>query len=249
MKSLIHVLERVISLMCVGVAFPLLVDASDSGRFVIQPEGELGLKGRATLRSWRFESRQVLGSVELEASLEEINGLIDRVDTMLRKRPRVTKRDANLSMCGPLQIQVSVPVGSLTSGNPGMTRDMYKALKKNQFPMIRYEFTRLVGIPVPQKTDTLVTRFKLKVEGTLEIAGKKKSILMDVMVERHKNDRFKIFGKKRVKMTDFGITPPSAFFGLIRAHDQVDIIFDLALDWIPQRGKVGNAATASRTTS
>ena len=216
-----------LAILMVTASFPLLTEAADLARFVIHPESELELRGRATLRSWRFESHQVEGSVELEASLEDLDTLIDQSIQMIRTGADVNLRDLDLAS-GPPRIQVTIPVSSLTSGNSRMTRDMFRALKKDQFPTIEYEFSRLIGISLQQGADTSVTCFKLKTEGTLEIAGTRKVIIINVTATRHKKDHFKLFGQKRLKMTDFGITPPSAFFGLIRAHDPLDIVFDLS---------------------
>ena len=38
---------------------------------------------------------------------------------------------------------------------------------------------------------------------------------------------YKITGSKKLSMFDFEITPPTAFFGLIKANDTLEIYFDL----------------------
>ncbi len=225
MRNPKRVLEGFIILLA---SFPLLAMASEQNLFVIGSDSEMHLQGRATLRKWRFESHEVTGFVKLEATPEDLKLMIQSVETALRSGVEVILQDLGLQMCNSPRALVTVPVGSLANRSSAMTRDMYKALKKEQFPVIKYTFSRLIDVRVIPGADTSITRLSLTTEGVLEIAGVRKFIEMDVLVEHDKN-RFKVFGEKRVKMTDFGIDPPSQFFGLIRVRDEVDVIFDLVV--------------------
>lgn len=42
------------------------------------------------------------------------------------------------------------------------------------------------------------------------------------------------------RMTDFGIKPPTAFFGLLKARDDVTVRFDLRVRQDPKRVVAGN---------
>lgn len=205
-----------------------LTGEADAESFTALPESRVQLNGSATLRRWRCENRQVSGFVEVGLSLQDIH----RLETALLNGADLTAPNLDLPVSSPPRARITVPVRSLICGNDAMERDMYGALKAEQFPTIEYEFSHVESVAVLQEAGAI--RFKIQTEGILEIAGSRQVVRMDVTIERQGEDTFKIFGKKRVKMTDFGITPPSAFWGLIRAHDPVDVIFDLLVGTHPR---------------
>jgi hypothetical protein len=65
--------------------------------------------------------------------------------------------------------------------------------------------------------------------GELTLAGEQREIEMVVVAERLADGRFTLVGSRELKMTDFNITPPSALFGLIKAKDTVEVVFDLMI--------------------
>jgi len=67
------------------------------------------------------------------------------------------------------------------------------------------------------------TRFKL--EGTLSIRGSNKPVAFEAVVLPKGKDRLEIDSTARLKLTDFGIDRPSAFFGLIGTKDEVILRF------------------------
>jgi polyisoprenoid-binding protein YceI len=80
------------------------------------------------------------------------------------------------------------------------------------------------------------TRFEL--EGTLSVRGNSRQVACDVVVLTHGKDRLEIDGTARIKLSDFDIERPSAFFGLIGTKDEINLRFLL---W-PERA----AATESK---
>ena len=40
-------------------------------------------------------------------------------------------------------------------------------------------------------------------------------------------DEVRVTGSTRLRLTDFGIEPPTKFFGLVRVHNEIDVHFDL----------------------
>jgi hypothetical protein len=51
-----------------------------------------------------------------------------------------------------------------------------------------------------------------------------------VAAQRLSPTRFRIRAELPLKMTDFGVTPPTALFGAVRAHDALEVRFDLTLE-------------------
>ena len=83
------------------------------------------------------------------------------------------------------------------------------------------------------------TRFQL--EGTLNLRGRAKPVLFEVVVIQNGKDRLEIDGRAQLRMSDYGIDRPTALFGLIGTKDEVVLRFLL---W-PER----TAATVSKKTA
>jgi polyisoprenoid-binding protein YceI len=67
------------------------------------------------------------------------------------------------------------------------------------------------------------TRFEL--EGTLSIRGNSRQVACEIVVLTHGKDRLEIDGISRIKLSDFEIDRPSAFFGLIGTKDEINLRF------------------------
>jgi polyisoprenoid-binding protein YceI len=67
------------------------------------------------------------------------------------------------------------------------------------------------------------TRFQL--DGTLNFRGSAKPVVFEVIVIQNGKDRLEIDGTARLRMSDYGIGWPSAFFGLVGTKDEVVLRF------------------------
>jgi len=110
-----------------------------------------------------------------------------------------------------------------------MDSDMRKALHADKYPTIEYVFHNIEQAAVQVNTHSHDARFKLRVDGKLNMAGVGRQIAMDVFVMRNSERHFLVHAETTLLMSDFGVTPPVALFGLIKAGNQVRVIFDLDL--------------------
>jgi polyisoprenoid-binding protein YceI len=104
-----------------------------------------------------------------------------------------------------------------------MDDNLYKALKANDTPEISYILATFDTAPGE------VDGFTLKTNGTLAIAGKENKLTMDVVAVRLPDGSVKATGVVPIKMTDFGIKPPTAMFGTLRTGDEVKVNFALTV--------------------
>ena len=105
-----------------------------------------------------------------------------------------------------------------------MNSDMREAMKEEEFPLIRYSLITASLLSGDVETSTAII---FNTVGTLSIAGRSKRVEIPVNAERLPDGKFRIAGSSQLSMFEFGITPPTAFFGLIRAHDRLVVHFDL----------------------
>lgn len=122
------------------------------------------------------------------------------------------------------EVVVRVPVRAFDCGNARMTTDLQEALKMEDHPNITFELVHAtVGTPL----DTSGTWRRIRVLGTLTIAGTKRLVNLEARghtIDRH---RFRVRGCRALRMTHFNIDPPTKAFGLIKVKDRVVVQFDL----------------------
>ena len=95
---------------------------------------------------------------------------------------------------------------------------MAEALKAKQFPEIRYEMTQ----PVPSSASA---SFAVKAHGKLTIAGVTRDAIIDVQATRNADGKYTFIGTAPIRMTSFGIKPPTAMLGTIKTGDDVKVTF------------------------
>jgi polyisoprenoid-binding protein YceI len=104
---------------------------------------------------------------------------------------------------------------------------MQQAMKQKEFPTIEYRMKEMVL----KEPHTSGTPFVFDTKGELTVAGVARTNLMQVAIDRVDKDKLKVTGSTNVKMTDFGIQPPSPKMaaGLIKTGDDVKITFEWLL--------------------
>jgi polyisoprenoid-binding protein YceI len=119
----------------------------------------------------------------------------------------------------PAKAIVTIPVTSIKSDHAKMDKLMANALKAKTNPEIRYEMT--------QATPKNVTAagFVLETRGKLTIAGTTKDVAFDVQGSRNADGRYTLVGQAPIKMTAFGIKPPTAMMNTIKTGDDVKVTF------------------------
>ena len=98
---------------------------------------------------------------------------------------------------------------------------MQNALKASQHPSIEYAFQHLQQAALQWNPPNHQARLKLNVIGKLKMAGVERPITMEVIVWRDSRGNVVAHSQAALLMTDFGVTPPGALFGLIKANDHV----------------------------
>ena len=96
----------------------------------------------------------------------------------------------------------------------------YKALEGDKHPKITFKSAENISVSANTAT---------KIKGQLSIAGKTKEVELPFTLQDASDSTVKIAGKMPVKMSDFGIDPPTAMMGALKTGDEVVISYDLTL--------------------
>jgi polyisoprenoid-binding protein YceI len=128
---------------------------------------------------------------------------------------------AALGAKAPARVTVTVPVASLKSAHEGLDKNLRKALKADKNPAIVFELRSyaLKGEAV-------------EAEGELAIAGQRRAAVLSSRWEARDGKLF-LEGSQALKMTDFGVAPPSMFMGAVKTKDEVTVRWRLELAPVP----------------
>lgn len=115
-------------------------------------------------------------------------------------------------------LEVQVNTRSIKSGKSAMDEKTYEALKADKHPEIRFKADQLK-----------ITGEKIKGKGSLTLVGKSELIDIEADILSRNGNQIQLQGTVRIKMSDFGVEPPTAMFGSIRTGDEVSIKYDILI--------------------
>ena len=113
---------------------------------------------------------------------------------------------------------------SLRSAKSGLDKNLWKNLRADEFPAIRFHLAKYDVAPAGASPDTL----RIRAEGTLEVAGATRPDTLDARAYRTAQGLW-IEGDEPLLMSDFGIRPPTMMMGTLRVKDRIVVRYRLLL--------------------
>ena len=188
--------------LALAVLLPAIAGTLTRSPIDMQPESRLWIAGTSTVRSFQCQA------TAFDAKIESApNGAV----------AAVLAGDKAVS-----SVTVTVPVEKLDCKNGTMNEHMRKALKASQNPTIvfkvdTYELTR--GNDVVDVT----------LNGTLTIGGTEKPVTINAQAKPGENGTLLVSGTREVRMTEFGLKPPTLMLGTMKVDERVKVGFDIVL--------------------
>jgi len=188
------------------LALAILVPASGAWtvaneQLVLQPQSRLWIDGTSTIRSFTCKAGEV-------NALVEVNGA-NAIPSLLTGEK------------GVKAVQVTVPAEKMDCGNGKMNDHMRNALKVTENPTITFSLT---NYDVTKNADGISGT----INGTLDLGGVKKPISLQA-TGANEGGMLHVNGVYELKMTDYGLKPPTLMFGRIKVGETVKVGFDLLL--------------------
>jgi polyisoprenoid-binding protein YceI len=114
-----------------------------------------------------------------------------------------------------------VPVDSMDGGRgSSMNTKIFDAFQSSQNPFVQYKQNQPATISETSEQNV----FTITSIGTLSMAGTDKPVTIEC-TGTIENDNLAITGSKDLKISDYGMVPPSAMFGQIKTNDNVVVSF------------------------
>ena len=158
--------------------------------------GEIKIEGTSTLHDWTATTTGLEGQARF--ILE--NGVPKGID----------------------KLEVSTKVKSIKSEKGStMDKNMYKALKADNHPVIRFKLTKANYL---QKVGSEI---QVSITGDLTVAGTTRTITISGKGKSGANS-LDFEGSFKLKMTDFNVEPPSLFLGTLQTGDEVTIYYKVS---------------------
>ena len=171
-------------------------------RLRLDPASELTIEGTSSLHDFHCKTNKLNAYVDVDPGYTK--------DLTKVARPIAA-------------VKVNIVVKTLTCGNGQMDRNMYSTLKADENQLIKYT---LSGYDILDGTAS-PSAFTANTTGTLVVAGQEKPIAMKINAERLSDGKAVAQGEQKLRMSDFGISPPSFMFGRLRVGDQIKVKFNL----------------------
>ena len=169
--------------------------------FEFQPQTSIAIKGTSTMHDFECKAGVVSGAINIPAPAA----------------------DAQQTLGSLQSVTVSVPVEKIDCGNGTMDKKMRSALESGKAPLIKYTLTKATVAGAANAQGF----YPLNTTGKLSIAGQERPIEMSVLGKQLADGSFQFTGSKKIKMTDWGIKPPTAMLGTMKTGDEVTVSFQV----------------------
>jgi hypothetical protein len=185
------------------MALPLLAGSGNYYAYSVQERSNIRLTGTTNINSYECVS---------DSDIPRGNMLVD----LLPGSNAIFFSSASLEL----------KVTSFDCGHRAMNKDFHQALGGKESPHIEIRLLEIRPLASVERKN----QGKIRAEVAIVINGKTRNT--DIVVDYKTSDYFSysLSGSKDLRMSDFGIAPPSPALGLVKVSDTVTIHFDLIVE-------------------
>lgn len=193
MKNIIKQATLMIAVCVIGLTGTL--HAQSVYKLTDSKDINMKLSGTSTLHNWTMNAQTFSGEAQFAVKEHQISTL--------------------------KALTFSMAVTDLKSGESGLDKNAYKALKSNDFKSISYKLTSATVLPGKGN------KFEIKTEGNLTIAGVTKDVIIYVYATLNANETITCTGSEKLNMTDYQVKPPKFMLGAMKTGDAITLDFTL----------------------
>lgn len=196
MKNIFKQISLLVAISAIG--FSSSLQAQSTYKLSDSKDINMKLSGTSTLHNWTMNAQTFSGEAQFSfkaGNEHQLNSL--------------------------RALTFSLAVLDLKSGETGLDKNAYKALKSNDYKNISY---KLVSATIsPEKEN----KFLIKTHGNLTIAGVTKEVTINVYGVVNADETITCTGSEKLNMTDYQVNPPKFMLGAMKTGDAVTLDFTL----------------------
>ncbi|RPI68785.1 MAG: YceI family protein [Ignavibacteriae bacterium] len=198
---------KTILVLAVGAAVAVTVGFRPAGeriavavRYSIEQGSQLSIQGTTNVNSFECFSKQAFNQQAVQLAIDPVTKAVSFDRAVLH-----------------------IKVKELDCDNNKMNADLCDALNYERFPNITIKLhdAKLVSGSISSEWSEII------VNATLKITDQERRVELRAKGKIVDGGRYRFVANKALKMTDFGVEPPTALMGLIRVRDEITINFDL----------------------
>ncbi|MGI8509917.1 MAG: YceI family protein [Gemmatimonadaceae bacterium] len=203
MQRLIVISSSATALMTTTLMSAVIsAQSTNAVRLQIAPGSQLSFEGTSTLHGFTCTTKTMQAYVDVD--------------------PAYRTADLTTLTHPIIAVQVVIPVKSLACGGE-LENNMFKTLNATKYPYIIYT---LLNYDVVSGSAS-ATGFAADTHGRLTISGKENAIAMRVDATRNAEGTVSARGEQAIKMSDFGVKPPTFMLGTLRVGNELKVRFTL----------------------
>jgi polyisoprenoid-binding protein YceI len=192
MKNNLKTIPFMIALCVIG--FTTVLRAQTSYKIADSKNNNMKLSGTSTLHDWTMNAQVFSSEAQFVLTGRQISSL--------------------------KALTFSLAVADLKSGESGLDKNAYKALKSGDYKNITYKISSATILPEGNK-------FLVKTHGSLTISGVTKEVAIDVHAVVNADETITCVGSEKLNMTDYQVKPPKFMLGAMKTGDAITLDFTL----------------------
>lgn len=118
--------------------------------------------------------------------------------------------------------EIFFPVEGFNCNHQAMTTDFRETLNAESYPFLQLSVEKVFINPDFPEVPTVQAEVTFTISG---VSVRKSIVFTQINLE---GNLLSFRGEKKIMMTEFGLLPPKALFGLIQVNDALEVEFDLA---------------------
>jgi len=177
-------------------------DLAPANALDLQPESRLWVAGTSTVRAFQCQAGAFDAKVESSGA--------DAVAAVLAGEKAVST------------VEVTIPAEKLDCRNGTMNEHMRKALKAKEFPTVVF---RATSYDLARMSESV----GVTLNGTLTLGGVEKPITVNAQAKSGADGTLIVSGTREVRMTEFGLKPPTLMLGTMRVDEKITVGFEVVL--------------------
>jgi polyisoprenoid-binding protein YceI len=195
MKNSFKQIPVLIALFITGFTYNL--QAQSIYKITDSKDNDMKLSGTSTLHDWTMNANTFTSEAQfnLKPDGRQITGI----------------RSLNFALV----------VQNLKSGEKGLDKNAYKALKADANKDIEFKLVSATVTPANNK-------YLIRAHGNLTIAGVTRQVTINVIAVVNQNGTITCTGSQQLNMTDYQVKPPTFMLGAMKTGDAVTLDFTLA---------------------
>lgn len=195
---------------------------SPSQHWRIGTESEVVLHGTSSVNEWSCRTDRVKAELTLPFTYRQTEHALQAWHRSPAESLNSFTNRVELASL-PLEGKLAVEVEDLKSGNRKMEKDLQDALKANQYPKVVYELKSL------EKVSSADGMPVFHILGALSMAGVTRELTLPFTLKEVQENAYLLESQQKILMSDFGVDPPTALFGLIKARNEVTVTYKLQI--------------------